>query len=936
MNDLMLEKIYGNIKSIDLDKRGNNLIDFLLGNQFEKTCEDNQQFIFVNPETKTIQLILTGGSLAAATFKSSSRIVEVLYGQDVLDNYDPLSINRYEIKVEYVEETTIGITVSAIPLASYIIDTEARTRITNLETNETIYQIFEYVGTSTTGQVTVPTEGSIYDFYGDGILDAIVVEADANQNPTEVNSLNSSDEIVQVTSLDVSGNYVLDSAPVENACIIYYIKIDDEYKKNVSEPSIVSPGIPADNHPHSVITVAKNNGDFTSLSDAINSITDNSSSNRYTVSIAPGEYTIDNPIALKDFCNISAMGLRSVVLKPANPTLDMFTGASFTHLVGLVFSGNTGSSWVLNHSVSGSVFIQDCVLRDCSNGFKSTGVGSILEARTIAVNNPSATTTTTVIDVQAGKALIDDILFRSTSNITNGIKVSGAGTLVSIDKLTTTTTNLTTALELYDGAKVVGSGNNIGFCYDGLVAYGDNTDVRFDALKIEGCQNDGFRLDNVGTNVELALFATTVTQCVGLNFNILNPNCIVNGNGFTELNNAYIHPQANVYAYLLDITEDDEGLNILGELHVGTPVRSVESVFGGGDSYTTGMLVYTETELGAFTDVSSAARSASGSTFTFPGIVADNAIYMASSLTDGVDFLEHYGIKTKIDTVATTGSGEIVLEYWNGSAWTEFNAMEVQSGGSYYTRAKNYFTNSGSNHIRYNIELATDSWTKNDPMSLGTSYYWIRFRIKTAITASPIIQQFKLHTNRFEINPDGWIEYFGTARPIGQLGLSFAQGKPFEGNMQNQTLYVSQDIGFGGTSNKFTSTTDKIGVFGFLPFDCDTSSPLRLVLAGHANLTGTYGWTVRWAWVAEGDSLTYAEPGAPIANSKSLVVSKSVTVNQLSIFEASLDISEMVSRREGGYGDEIWISIQPTTLPANFSLAGSQVRYFKWCEGGHI
>ena len=55
-----------------------------------------------------------------------------------------------------------------------------------------------------------------------------------------------------------------------------------------------------------------------------------------------------------------------------------------------------------------------------------------------------------------------------------------------------------------------------------------------------------------------------------------------------------------------------------------------ESVFGEGDSYTRGMLVYSETELNVFTDRSVDARSVSASSFTFDGVVTDNAIYVAT------------------------------------------------------------------------------------------------------------------------------------------------------------------------------------------------------------------------------------------------------------------------------------------------------------------
>ena len=114
-----------------------------------------------------------------------------------------------------------------------------RARVSELENNETIYHVFGYVGTSTSGQVAVPAEATIFDIYGDGILDAVAVVADGNQNPTGVNSTNSSSDIVQVTSLDDTGNYVLDSTPTENACLLYYIIIKDKYKNTVDQDSII-------------------------------------------------------------------------------------------------------------------------------------------------------------------------------------------------------------------------------------------------------------------------------------------------------------------------------------------------------------------------------------------------------------------------------------------------------------------------------------------------------------------------------------------------------------------------------------------------------------------------------------------------------------------------------------------------------------------------
>lgn len=112
-------------------------------------------------------------------------------------------------------------------------------RISNLENAKTIYQLYEFVGQSETGTITIPAEASIYDVYQDGVLDAIVVEADQNNRPTNTNSLNESGTIVQVTSVDSNGDYILDSTPIKSSCVLYFIIINDIYKSNVPLANIV-------------------------------------------------------------------------------------------------------------------------------------------------------------------------------------------------------------------------------------------------------------------------------------------------------------------------------------------------------------------------------------------------------------------------------------------------------------------------------------------------------------------------------------------------------------------------------------------------------------------------------------------------------------------------------------------------------------------------
>ena len=807
--------------------------------------------------------------------------------------------------------------------------------VENLKNGETIYQLYEYVGTSTTGQITIPTESAIFDLYGDGVLDAIMVKSNLSNRPTNINSTNASGEIVQVLSLDNAGNYTIDSAPVDNSCMLYYVKISDEFKSNIPQDSIISPGIPLAQSPYGVITVAKSNGDFTTIEAALDSITDNSSANRYVIQVAPGIYTENNPLQGKEYVNLKAVGdLQTTRIVAANPNADLMVMSNLFTLQGFSLWDVTGANnYAINQSVEGITSLTRCLFGNCSNGALINNSLASMTINDCGVFNPIATTIRGV-SCQAG-ALNINTLIGSLGNVITLLEATGVDSSITANNVRSILPSVVTAISVRDLAKADINGAN--FSYIGTaVEIEGGAHAHLNGVRVDKAATDGVRINDIGANTILNVQSTIVENSVGFDFNLLSSTCLVSGNASTSINKINFVSGARMYGTVLDLQEDDEGVNIIGELHVGLPEKGTESVFGEGDSYTRGMLVYSETELGAFTDRSIAAGSASGSTFTYDGVVTDNAIYVASSLNsiNGPGVLPHYGIKSKLDTAIV--GGIVVAEYWNGTIWAELNGMEVDSDGKYYPHAKNYFQNIGGHHIRYDSVLVNDSWSKNDPMGLGTDYFWTRFRIASTITVAPVFEQFKLHTNRFEINADGWTEYFAKARPIGQLSLSLASGVPFEGAMQSQDLYVSQDIGVGGSNNKFTATGDKLGVNGFLPFDCDTSSPLNLTWSGHPSATGNYEWTVRWAWITEGDPVTYAEPGAPIANSSSIVITKAVTVDTVVSFEASLDISDMISRRDGGFGDELWISIQPTILSGNFTLGSSQTTYTKWCEGGHI
>lgn len=921
-------------------------------------------------------------------------------------------------------------------------------RVTAIEDTQIKILYYEQIdGTATSGQISIPAGSEILFDQWEGGADAVV-------SNIPVDKPDYKDTGVDVTSLDSSGNYTLSGTLLTNpGAFIYWILVPISDLPTLNPDFIIDQSItfPAGGSLYNVITVAISGGDFVDLALAIASITDSSSTNRYTIQVGPGVYTLNNdsgPVQIPNFVSIEAIGGRGTIIQPSTPVNDMFLGGIFTYLVGLLFSGNTGTSYVLKQLSAGTTIVSNCVMRDAANGFYVNHADGAIEVNELTINNPDLTTTTYGARADLGSLALDGINMRETSIVTTGVYVTGASTTASIHNAFILSPNTVTAISINDGAFVIGNSLNIGYVNDGLVISGNNTNISIDSVKILYCQNDGFRIDNLGTNIRVSLLSTTISECTGFNFNILNPNSITTGNGFSELNKSYIVSGAKLYAYILDIAEDDEGLNILGELHVGQPNSPAESVLGEGDSYTTGMLIYTFDGTSTYVDITEAASTASGSSFSPPNGNIGTCFYIASILANSEDFLRHYGIKLKqihsggsstphditvtgvttpvavagdygyagqynnnpyylrvttediwvynlkgtwvfddeapgsisnsnqalytsstlegayVGTAGNTGTPTLAINYallrdWQfeyydelTTTWLPFNTAETMSNAPYIQVPQDSNLDiAGSFQVRYDPALTTKEWGKTDLMGIGTSYYWIRARIVNTLITLPEFEQFKVHSNRMEINGDGWPEYFGTARPFSTLPWDLGLVEAANASPGNQDIFLSDNLAIGRVENSFANgAVDRIGFNSYLPFDLDTSGGiyLRFSYIGNSATPGDVEWVVRWGYTNDGDNVYRSEAAAPATGPNEQSITQVDTVNGIDsqhTTQVQLDIASMVSRRVGsqnGYGDMIWVTIERLGGAAADTYGGAVAMlnilpiYAKWCEGGHI
>lgn len=657
------------------------------------------------------------------------------------------------------------------------------------------------------------------------------------------------------------------------------------------------------------ITVAKLGGDFTSVKVACDSITDSAIDKRYVVLVYPGDYT-ELPLTIPTYVTVFVVGQNAVRLIPSDNNTDLVTLSANSEIAEAIIFAPTGAAGVRVNNVGGT-FVNNC---DISRGLYGLRVNGALGRCTVNRINLSnnarnlfaeASCRITVLSLRSTNSQYGAYADNATIDLRDAIIALCYGSGVFVTGGGRVSANMVSIILSTYGVRVEANSEF------------DSSNIRFGSIV----------LDEISQDDDTARIEVT--------------------SGKYNSEKRHITNWDEVEIDGFDVFPGNKGYEIVNELHVGVPEAGRESCVGEGDSYTRGMLVYTYNGT-SYSNVSVAASSSSGSTLTFPNTSVNTAIYVASSLENG-DKIKHLGIRQAISTAVTLGGGEIVAEYYNG-AWVEFPVMSSESIPDYFPLDGSLFAALGDIHTRYNCKITLD-WTKIDPMTLNTSYFWVRFRIKTAITTAPIFQQFRLHSNHTEMNSDGWIEYFGSARPIGRLPWGVELLKPINiDSPANQDVFLSDNLGLGRAENNFqNNATDRTALATYLPFDYDTSCPLRMMMTYITDdaTAGNIRWLVRWAYSQDGDNVYRSTATAPTAHSTeqsviSIVAAPTAADTQGTVV-IELDTSKLVSRRSGtpNYGDILWVSIEregghaDDTHGGDVALIQLTANYTKWCEGGH-
>jgi len=662
-----------------------------------------------------------------------------------------------------------------------------------------------------------------------------------------------------------------------------------------------------------VIWVAKEGGDYTTIKEAVESIPyPTSQTNKWNIRVAPGLY-VEQPFVLYSGVSIYGMGGTTVYAANSGVPLITATGVGLNSTIrNVTFYGPTNSTaLVLDNSQSVIELVAFTYYKNAIRIDGDLGINLIVSAYGLPFNDNVGT----FCEQNGGRTILSTVLGINGYSL---FQVNGGDLLC----------NNSTCF----GVKIPIEFN------------GGDADVN--VMNIQAAETGIFLHQGSG------LFNGTAIN-ISKEYPSVKHVCVCSGfygqsrilNSVLEGDKILAYDFSDLAFSFFDEKVGDVSNRFYSELTVGSPEYGRESVFGQGDSYTRGMFVYTSgAGGGTLTDVSDEAAGVNESSFTFPGTAVDNSFYVASDLYDAnSDRLQWHGIKTKLDAVANLGTGSIVTEIWNGSTWEEIGTMSTRAVDDYASSGILKFTME-SEQIRFNARAVKNSWVKNDILGDGIDRYWARFRIDSAITTSPTIEQIKLHSSRTEINSDGYVEHFGTARNVKSIAWDIGNAKPASDSPLNQDVYFGDYLDVGHTENKFSNkATDRIALAVYLPADIDTSTPLKLQWSWITddNTNGNTRWVIRWAVSNDGSNIYYASADSPTSapgqKSSTEIVAQ---VNQYTqqTHTVYLDISDYNTTSDS----MLWISIERNGVDAADTHGGDVVmlqvipKYLSWNNGAHI
>jgi hypothetical protein len=340
------------------------------------------------------------------------------------------------------------------------------------------------------------------------------------------------------------------------------------------------------------------------------------------------------------------------------------------------------------------------------------------------------------------------------------------------------------------------------------------------------------------------------------------------------------------------------------------------------------------------------------------GVVSRSSPLAPTVLTPGAalyigspNLFKFPGMIISLTKPLTTSSGTsvdiVAWEYWNGVSWMAMSIMSTDYEAPYSNHANITLgygeTMISPNIYTYNYRFGNiSSWASNTIN--GTLAYWIRIRgVNVAnVTQIPICTSIEFHTNNCQIGKDGFMEYFGTARPrvlaainlndLYDSGIQNPTSTALTATTSPNTIKASQLLNTF-SKNQVRSST----IIWRPPLELDITSNLQFrFTASSGNAIGNVFLQIDYVYVADDDVIrdnsgnTTAIGKTPVT---AIFVSSASNRGRFS-GSMSLDISDLNPNIH-----TVWIMFtrQSTnvadTMSSNMYLHTVNLSMVKWCNG---
>ncbi len=398
---------------------------------------------------------------------------------------------------------------------------------------------------------------------------------------------------------------------------------------------------------------------------------------------------------------------------------------------------------------------------------------------------------------------------------------------------------------------------------------------------------------------------------------------------------------SNILLQYSDILlNNGRGFHNSGDLIQGGIEFSSNSFFGQGGAVTKSLILL-KYNGSTYNDVTSLLTPDNPVTTTiFNSTSAGNMFYVGHPLIK-ISTLS----MNVITALSSLNINDVLIEYWNGSAWTVTQRMSTSSQSPYTSYANQLLSQVALLEIRLNVLITLGTtWQKTTVNSVNA--YWIRFRISSGISINPVINTCFIYGSSLRIDPLGAVTCYGASR---SQKTSFYSLNLFESvasitGPQNGDIYMTKTLAQGSRANSFRNTGDSIYFSLLLPSDIDTSSPLSLTVCYYSSsalpaqqafaFTFIYGVAVADTTVMYYTSATAPTSAAASSNQQSLTnVSFPLNATNgsiMRIIEVNLDMSFFRARINQLVSQLLFISMQRVTgaNTANTIVANLNYSYY--------